>query len=112
MVHKSKVMHGLVGYVEDEIVSKMAGSWKAWVIGGAAGLVAARADRLLGELASNPMIAALGLMEGENIDIDAIYAELLKQARRGSMTLDVPLVGPVTFGTADVESLYRHIMGA
>lgn len=112
MVHKSKVMHGLVGYVEDEIVSKMAGSWKAWVIGGAAGLVAARADGLFNQLAENPMIAALGLIEGENVDIDAIYAELLKQARRGSMTLDVPLVGPVTFGTADVESLYRHIMGA
>ena len=112
MVHKSKVLHGLVGYVDDEIVAKMTGSWKAWVIGGAAGLVAARADRLFGELAANPMIAALGLIEGENIDVEAIYAEMLKQAQRGSMTLEVPFVGPVTFGAGDVESLYRHIVGA
>ena len=112
MVHKSKVLNGLVGYVDDEIVAKMNGSWKAWVIGGAAGLVAARADRLFGELAGNPMVTALGLIDGENVDIDAIYAELLKQAKRGSMTLDVPLVGPVTFSVGDVESLYRHIMGA
>lgn len=55
---------------------------------------------------------ALGLVEGVNIDVDAIYAELLKQARKGSATVDLPIVGPITFGVADVESLYRHIMGA
>ena len=112
MVHRSKVLHGLVGYVDDEIVSKIAGSWKAWVIGGAAGLVAARADKLLNALAANPMVTALGLIQGENIDIEAIYTEILKQAQKGNMTLEIPLIGPVTFGTGDIESLYRHIMGA
>lgn len=112
MVHRSKVINGLVGYVDEEIVAKMNGSWKAWVVGGAAGLVAARADRLMAALSDNQMIRALGLMDGENVDIEAIYAEMLKQAKRGSATIDVPLVGPVTFGVADVESLYRHIMGA
>ena len=51
-------------------------------------------------------------IEGENIDVDAIYAELLKQAQKSSMTIDLPVIGPITFGTADVESLYRHIVGA
>lgn len=112
MVHKSKVLRGLGSYVDAEIVSKMAGSWKAWLIGGAVGLAAARADALIGQLASNPMVTALGLIEGENIDVDAIYAEMLKQAQKSSMTIELPLIGPVTFGVADVESLYRHIMGA
>lgn len=112
MVHRSKVINGIAGYVDDEIVSKMNGSWKAWVVGGAAGIVAARADRLMAALSDNQMIKALGLMDGENVDVEAIYAEMLKQARKGSATIDVPLVGPVTFGVADVESLYRHIMGA
>lgn len=111
MVHKSKVLRGLANYVDAEIVSKMAGSWKAWVIGGAVGLAAARADALIGQLASNPMVAALGVIEGENIDVDAVYTELLKQAQKGSMTVEMPVVGPITFGVADVESLYRHIMG-
>ena len=112
MVHKSKVLTGIAGYVDDEIVSKMAGSWKAWLIGGAAGIATARAGKLIDELSKNPMVTALGLVEGENIDVEAIYAELLKQARKGSATVDLPIVGPITFGVGDVESLYRHIMGA
>lgn len=112
MVHKSKVLNGLVNYIDAEIMSKMAGSWKAWVVGGAAGLIAGRADRILSALAANPMIAALGLIEGENIDVEAIIAELRKQAQKGTATVVVPLIGPITFGPADVDSLYRHIMGA
>lgn len=112
MVHKSKVLAGIAGYVNDEIVSKMAGSWKAWLVGGAAGIAVARASQMIDALAKNPMVTALGLIQGENIDVDVIYAELLKQAQRGSATVELPVIGPITFGTADVESLYRHIMGA
>lgn len=112
MVHKSKVLAGVAGYVNDEIVSKMAGSWKAWLVGGTAGIAVARAGQLIDALAKNPMVTALGLIQGENIDVDVIYAELLKQAQRGSATVELPVIGPITFGTADVESLYRHIMGA
>ena len=106
------MLAGIAGYVNDEIVSKMTGSWKAWLVGGAAGLATARAGKLIDELAKNPMITALGLIQGEMIDVEAIYTELLKQAQKGSATVDLPVVGPITFGVADVESLYRHITGA
>lgn len=110
MIHKSKVLQGIANYVDAEIVSKMAGSWKAWLVGGAAGLVVARADNLITALSSNPIAIALGLVEGENIDVDAIIAELRKQAQKGTATVVVPLIGPITFGPSDVDSLYRHIM--
>lgn len=112
MIHKSKVINGVVAYVDNEITAKMAGGWKAWVIGGAAGLAAAKADTLLEQLAQNPAIQALGIIEGENIDVDAICGELRKQARKGTATVNIPLVGAVTFGESDVESLYRYIKGA
>ena len=111
MVHKSKVLTGIASYIDDEIVSKMAGSWKAWVFGSAAGIVVSRADGLISAAANNPTIKALGLIDGENIDVDAIYAELRKQAQKGTATLDMPILGPITFSASDVESLYRHIMG-
>lgn len=110
MVHKSKVLQGIVNYVDAEIISKMSGSWKAWVVGGAAGLIAARADRIIAALSSSPLVTALGIVEGENIDVDAIITELRKQAQKGTATVVVPLIGPITFGAADVDSLYRHIM--
>lgn len=112
MIHKSRVINGVAAYVENEIVAKMAGSWKAWVFGGAAALAVARAGKLMDALAGNPMVQALGIAEGENIDVDAIYTELLKQAQKSSMTIDLPVIGPVTFGVGDVESLYRYIKGA
>lgn len=110
MVHKSKVLNGIANYVDAEIVSKMAGSWKAWVVGGVTGLVVARADNLITALSANPIAIALGLVEGENIDVDAIAGELRKQAQKGTATVVVPLIGPITFGPSDVDSLYRHIM--
>lgn len=111
MVHKSKVMHGIAAYIDDEIVSKLNGSWKAWVIGSLAGITVSKADLILTSAAKNPMIKTLNLIDGENIDVEAIYAELLKQAQKGNVTVDVPFIGPITFGTGDVESLYAHIMG-
>lgn len=112
MVHKSKVLYGIAAFIDDEIVAKLAGSWKAWAVGGLAGLAVSRADALIVQLAQNPVVQALGLIEGENVDVEAIVKELRKQASKSTATIDVPLIGPVTFGVADVDSLYRHIMSA
>lgn len=112
MVHKSAVLHGIAAYIDDEIVAKLSGSWKAWAVGGAAGIAVSRAGSLIDQFAGNPAVKALGLIDGENIDVDTIIAELRRQAQRGTATVDIPLIGPITFGPADVDSLYRHIMKA
>ena len=110
MVHKSRVLRGIASYVDDEIVSKLAGSWKAWAVGGLAAIAANRGDALLTQYAEKPAVKALGLMDGEMIDVETIITELRRQASRGSATIYVPLIGPITFGPADIDSLYRHIM--
>ena len=112
MVHKSKVLYGIAGYIDAEIVSKLSGSWKAWVVGGLAGVAVSRGDAIITQYANNPMVKALGLIDGENIDVDVIIAELRKQAQRGSATVDIPVLGPITFTQSDVDSLYKHIMQA
>jgi hypothetical protein len=95
--------------MEREIASKMNGSFKSWMLGAAVGLVTTRADALLAGLLQNPMLTALHLVEGEMVDVDAIYGELLKQAQKSSATISLPLVGTVTFKENDVEALYRYI---
>ena len=112
MVHKSNVLRGIAAYVDDEIVAKLAGSWKAWAVGGLAGIAVSRGDALITQYADNPVVKALGIIDGENIDVDIIIGELRKQAQKGAATIDVPIVGPITFTAADVDSLYRHIKGA
>ena len=112
MVHKSRVLYGIAAYIDDEIVAKLTGSWKAWAVGAASGVAVSRADNLISALADNPAVKALGLIDGENIDVETIIAELRKQAAKAPATVEIPLIGPITFGPADVDSLHRHIMAA
>lgn len=112
MIHYSKVIKGLTDYIDADILSKLNGSATKWAAGAAVAIAARRADQIYQEIAKNPMVRALGVVDGENVDVETIYAELLRQAQQGSATLNVPMLGPITFGLADVESLYRHIMGA
>ena len=111
MIHKSRVLRGIAAYIDDEIVSKLAGSWKAWALGGLAAIAVNRGDALITQYASHPVVKGLGLMDGEMIDVDVIINELRRQASRSTATIDVPLIGPITFGSSDIDSLYRHITG-
>ena len=112
MIHYSRVISGLAAYIDTEIVGKMHGSLKAWALGSMAGVALSRADSMFRTLAAHPMAASLGLVDGENVNVDAIMAELRKQAQRGTATIDIPLMGPITFSIADVEALDRYIKGA
>ena len=109
MVHYLKVIQGAVNYADAELIAPFNGSAKAWGIGIALGLAAKRADNVFAIIKNNPMLTALGLIDGDMIDIDAVYAEALRMARKGSATVNIPIIGAVTFKESDVESLYRHI---
>lgn len=111
MIHYSKVINGAMRYIDDEIISKMNGSMKGWGVGIAAGLMAKRAEQIYARLRDVPALAALGLVDGEMVDAEGIYAEALRMAQKGSATINIPIIGAVTFTAADVESLYRHIIG-
>lgn len=111
MVHYSKVVNGLMSYVDNEIVGKMSGSLKAWGIGIVAGIVGSRADKVFAALRNNATLTALGVIDGEKVDIESVYKEALRVSQRGSATANIPMIGAVTFSTADIESLYRYIIG-
>lgn len=112
MIHYSKVLRGIAAYVDAELVSSLAGSWKAWLLGSMAGIAVSRGEHLFTHIKDMPVVAALGLVDGENINVDLIHSELRRQAQKGTATLTLPVIGPITFGTADVEALFHHIKGA
>lgn len=110
MVHYSKVINGIVDYIDHDMVQKMAGSWKAWGVGAAVALIARKAPEAFERLRSNPVIQMTGVVDGEMVDVDAIYTELLRQANRNNATIEIPFIGPVTYSSKDVDDLYRRIM--
>lgn len=111
MVHYTKVVNGLIKYIESDILAQLNGSLGAWGASIVVGLVAKRIEQVYHDLTSNAMVKALGVVDGEMINIEVIYAEALKAAQKGSATVTMPFVGPVTLKVADVESAYRFIIG-
>lgn len=110
MVHYSKVLNGLVQFIDEDMIQKMTGSWKAWGIGTVVALVANRGEAIFRKVQENEFLKSMGLVEGEMVDVESIYSELLKQAQKGTATVEFPIIGPVTYSSSDVEHLYRLIM--
>jgi hypothetical protein len=109
MIHYSRVIQGIMNYIDAELVSALNGSWKAWLLGSMSGIVMSRASQLFDSIKTHPFVAALGLVEGENVNVDLLYSEVKKQAQKGTATATLPIIGPVTFGPSDVDALFRYI---
>lgn len=111
MIHYSRVVQGILVYIQNEMAAKLAGSWKAWALNILAGMASTKAEPLMRELGKNNVVKMLGLIEGENINVDALMGELRKQAQNSTATFNIPMIGAYTVGVADVDALDRYIRG-
>lgn len=113
MVHYSKVVRGAAAYAESELVSKLRGTLPAWIMGAAVAFLSDQADVYAHKLLNSEMAKTFKFVDGELINVEIAYNYLLPQAKKGSATIPMPYGLPaLTLTEADVESLYRHIMGA
>lgn len=111
MVTLAQVQAGVEKYLETEILSKIPG-WQKWVLGAAASRMLSRSGEIFNQLKTNPVVSAMGVIdEQDQIDIDAIYREFSKQAQRGAITFDIPLMGALTVNSSDIDRLYNYIIG-
>lgn len=109
MVTLRQVQNGIVKYIDTEMLPKMDG-WKKWVFGAAAGLAVTRAESMYEALRHNPLVAALGVIDGNgHIDIDALYAEFAKQAQRGPISIDMGPLGIYSMDRRDVDMIAQFI---
>ena len=109
MYHLNQVVSGIQSYVDSEIIQKING-WQRWIIATGISLMLEKSTNIFNNLKSNELVKMLELIDDDDrIDVDAIYRELKKQAERGPMTLDLPMLGAVTFTSTDVDRLYSLI---
>lgn len=109
MYEYSKVLNGITTYIDREIVDKING-WQKWVVGSGIGIAMSNSTNVFNELKKNQVVKMLGVIDKDDkIDVEKIYKELKKQARKGAITFDVPLVGTITLNEQDVEKLYQYI---
>ena len=109
MVTYNQVVNGMSRYIDQEIVNKMQG-WQRWALGAGAGIMMNKGTNMFNTLKAHPVVKMLEVIdENDMIDIDTIYAELRKQAEKGSATFDAPMIGMITLTKDDVDKLYRLI---
>jgi hypothetical protein len=110
MVNLGQVQNGIVKYLDAEITPKING-WQKWVFGALAGTAMSKTTNIFNALKQNEFVKMLDIIdENDMIDIDTLYREFLKQAQKGAITFDVPMIGAITLNSADVEKIYRYIM--
>jgi len=104
------VMQGLINYIDNEVMDKFPTSGR-WVMGTVVGLASTKTTHVIESLKENKIVCALEVVDDRGeIDTDAILTSLRVSAEKyGKIALDVPLVGKLTFSSADVDVLKTYM---
>ena len=109
MITYNKFISGLTQYIDVEIVGKLVG-YPKWIFGTLAGVALSKATNIFNTLKENEMIKMLEIIDkDDNIDIDTLYTELKKQAHKGAITFDVPMLGSLTLTETDVDKVFHYM---
>ena len=106
-----RVMQGITSYLDAEVMDKLPTSGK-WVMGTVVGMASHKAHTVVESLKENPVVSMLGIIdEDEHIDADALLDSLKTSAERyGNVTMEIPLVGRLTFTSTDIDHLRSYIV--
>ena len=111
MATLAQVKAGAAAYIEQEIIAKI-GGWQKWVAGAVVARMLERADTIFEQLRNYPAVQMLGIIDDSgNIDIDTLHVEFKRQAQRGPVSFDVPMIGKLTLNESDVDKIYQSIKG-
>lgn len=109
MYSYNQVINGIAKYIDMEIISNING-WQKWVVGSAVGIALSNSTNLFNQLKQNEFVKMLGVIDkNDKIDVDKIYKEMKKQAKKSSITFNAPLIGVITLTEQDVDILYDNI---
>ena len=110
MYNANQVINGLIKYADSEVMTKLPVSGK-WIMGTAINLASDKINNVVETLANNSAAKMLGIVdENGNIDADALIEAMRASAEKyGKMTIEVPIIGKLTFSSADVDMLKTYI---
>ena len=112
MASLGQVQAGITRYLDEEFINKMVG-WQKWVFGSFAGIILLRIEEIFNNLKNNEAVKMLNIIdEFDNIDIEVLHREFAKQARKGAITISLPIAGSVTLNSTDVDKIYQYIKEA
>lgn len=110
MMEIAKVKQGIMEYATTQMMPQM-DSKGQFMLGVGLGLVSTRLERVLQTLGENEAIKVLGIIDGTNIDYEALHGAMLAQIKRqGKLVWDVPLIGQLAFNEQDLHNLHQAVI--
>lgn len=111
MVSFNQILQGLLRYIDAEMLPKITGVQK-WAAGVAASLALSNSAQIFQNLKHNQYVKILNIIdEHDQINLDLLYAEFKKQAQKGPIVMNFPMIGSFTFNETDVNKVYSYIQG-
>ena len=101
---------GVMDYATNHMMPKM-DSKGQFLLGLALGMVTSRMEAVIGQLAGNELVKALGIIRDGQIDYDGLFNAATAQIKRqGKLVWDVPMIGRLAFDEQDLRDLHQCIM--
>lgn len=106
-----QIMQGLMSYADNEVIPKLPTSSK-WIMGTAIALGQNKVHDIMSALMENSIVKMLGIVDNDGmIDADALISAMQQASDKyGSVTMDIPLVGKLTFSSGDVKNIKKYIV--
>lgn len=112
IVSYNRVIDGIVRYIDKEVMPGM-NDLQEIVARIAIGRLVDNRESLKEMLNSNPIIASFAIIDSDgNVDAERLLSEIKTQiAKKGSIKVEIPWFGKLTFIPEDVDKLRREIFG-
>lgn len=110
MVEIARIKDGVMLYAQKHMMPLL-DSKGQFMLGVGLGMISQRAEAMLASLGQNELIKTLGIIDGNQMDWEALHAAAVEQIKRqGKLTWDIPLIGRLTFDEKDLRDLHQCIM--
>ena len=106
-----QIKQGLLGFANESVLPKLPPQ-QQFVTGMALGLLTGKADTIIENLATMPAVKLLGIIDEDgDVDVASLYASAKDQIHRsGTLVIDLPMIGKMTFMESDLDGLYNHLI--
>jgi len=109
-VSAEQIINGITQYADGEVIAKLPTMGK-WMLGAGIGVASNKINDIVHNLNDNTIIKMMGIIDESGMyDLDLV-AESLKQSAQkyGKMTIEVPLIGKLSFNDSDIDTLRAYI---
>lgn len=105
-----QVVNGFINYVDNEVMHQLPITSK-WLMGTALAMASKKVNNVIDTLKDNSIVNMLEIIdENGYIEVDDLMDAMKESADRyGKVTLDIAMLGSLTFSSSDIDVLRGYI---